>query len=233
MLRKVQYFLLSILIILVEKEFRTGVKSEPLVNLTCNEERNNLIEHKSGPANVLQCCSQYFFCVCANRLCKTKEYINTQWCIIFKNQPCEIQSSYRDSCQPADKVCGSLAESRSSSFIILLAIVGALLGLVILVIICIVGYKKFGKEKKGGKIYYGITPNPNVASAVVVSKNKTMPFKRGSFKESTNKTISNLSNSKASSNRTSTSRASSKPKSSNRNSKTGKISRSALERAVM
>ncbi|OTF72972.1 hypothetical protein BLA29_001479 [Euroglyphus maynei] len=153
---------------------RSSSSSHPLLNLTCNDERNNIIASKQGRVNILRCCSQILMCHCMNKHCKNDPiHTNDVWCQQLEVHPCEPEPSCNE-LQLDHNKCIKLPEV-NRWLLIMLIILGVSIALVILILICMIGYKKLKafrlrRSKKSGSqshIRMTIASSPNVASQVV------------------------------------------------------------------
>lgn len=148
------------------------LSSRPMLNITCNDERNSIIANKQGLANILKCCSQILMCQCFEDHCNNDpDYKNGIWCEQVRIHGCKVGPDC-DGLNLDTKKCNALPEVGKWLFYLLIAI-GVAIAFAILVLICMIGYKKFKAFKSNKKtgsqshIRMAIASSPNVTSQVM------------------------------------------------------------------
>ena len=147
----------------------------PLLNVTCFEERDSIIGVKEGRADILKCCSQELMCVCFKRHCENDmNYKGGKFCKFLDTHQCHMTLDCQDLGITYEK-CMALPNVNRWLLLVLI-VLGAAVAFSILVLICMIAYKKFkayNKVKKHGggsqptHLRMALAPRPNVTSHVM------------------------------------------------------------------
>nr|XP_027206128.1 uncharacterized protein LOC113799658 [Dermatophagoides pteronyssinus] len=170
-----------VIILLFTFKMVNKVIAAAMLNVTCDNERNNIMAGQPGSVILLRCCSEYFMCQCLEKRCQGGNN-NDVWCVYIKKHPCKIEPECyhkhvvtidNDGNSPECDVFKSNWRNWLLTFIIYMS---TFVAAGIIILIFLVGYKKLKayyqmkKRKRRTEIRFSLATTPNVDSVVVVDK---------------------------------------------------------------
>ena len=183
---------MAIIIIMLLMVFKMVNKvNASMLNVTCDNERNNIIAGQSGSIILLKCCSEYFMCKCLQQHCRLDMNNDADvWCKFIRKNPCRIQPKCYDKHVVTIDNNGNSPEceafkSNWRQWLLTIIIYGStIVATGIIVLICLVGYKKckaiykikYSEKKRKRQqpqrteLRFTLATTPNVDSVFVVDK---------------------------------------------------------------